>query len=111
MIRQTRKKMNLNEYQNTAMGFRLPSAGTSYALLNIGGEVGELLSLVAKGIRDGRKTDHDMNVKKELGDILWHVAAIALDHGFTLEEVAVSNINKLSKRKDTGTIQGSGDDR
>ena len=35
------------------MSYRLPTATSMYALLNLGGEVGEVLSVVAKGIRDG----------------------------------------------------------
>lgn len=103
--------MGLNEYQLEAMEFRLPSATPEYALFNLAGEAGEVCSLVAKGIRDGKKFDFDQNIKRELGDVLWHVAAIALDHGFSLEDVAVGNISKLSKRKDVGTLQGSGDNR
>lgn len=103
--------MNFNDYQAEALSFRLPSADELYANLNIAGEVGELLGLMAKARRDGRGHLYDLYVKKELGDILWHVAAIAADHGLTLEEVAQSNIWKLSARKDAGTLQGSGDDR
>jgi NTP pyrophosphatase (non-canonical NTP hydrolase) len=103
--------MKLNEYQDKAMSFRLPSAGAQYALLNLAGEVGELHSLVAKSIRDGAKGGHAENVKKELGDILWCVSAVAQDAGFTLEEVAEGNIDKLTFRKAMGVIQGSGDNR
>lgn len=104
--------MRCNEYQSKAMTFRLPSAQLpTYPLFGLPGEVGELCSLVAKGLRDGRKFDHDQNVKKELGDILWMVAAIALDHGFSLEEVAESNITKLEDRSKRNVLQGSGDNR
>ena len=103
--------MRLNDYQAEAMGFRLPSATPEYALINLSGEVGELHSLIAKAIRDGAKYEFEMNVKKELGDILWCLSAVAADYGWTLEDVAASNINKLSQRKDNGTIQGSGDNR
>lgn len=101
----------LNDYQAEAQSVRLLSAGPQYALLGLSGEVGELHSVVAKAIRDGRKYEYDQNIKKELGDVLWFIAAIAADHGFTLEEVAIANINKLKDRKDRGTLQGSGDDR
>ncbi len=103
--------MKLNDYQAEAMIFRLPSATPDYALFNLSGEVGELHSLIAKAIRDGAKFDFELQVKKELGDILWCLTAIAMDYGYTLEDVAQSNINKLSKRKDVGTLQGSGDNR
>lgn len=93
------------------MSVRLESADSAYAILGLAGEVGEVYSLAAKAIRDGKKFDYDQNIKKELGDVLWFVAAIAADNGFTLEDVAQSNINKLFKRKEAGTLQGSGDNR
>lgn len=103
--------MKLNDYQAEAMGFRLSSATPDYALFNLSGEVGELHSLIAKAIRDGAKFDFELQVKKELGDVLWCLAAVAADYGYTLEDVAQSNINKLSKRKQDGTLNGSGDNR
>jgi NTP pyrophosphatase (non-canonical NTP hydrolase) len=101
----------LNDYQAAAMSVRLESADAAYAVLGLAGEVGEVYSLAAKAIRDGKKFDYDQNIKKELGDVLWFIAAIAADNGFTLEDVAQSNINKLFKRKEDGTLQGSGDNR
>jgi NTP pyrophosphatase (non-canonical NTP hydrolase) len=103
--------MNLNEYQKKAMSFRMDTATSLYAILNLGGEVGELYSLLAKATRDGAKEDFDEQLKKELGDILWHVAAVAIDYGFTLDDVAETNINKLSSRKARNVITGSGDNR
>ena len=101
----------MNEYQVEAMSVRLETADAAYALLGLAGEVGEVYSLAAKAIRDGKRFDYDQNIKKELGDVLWFIAAIAADNGFTLEDVARSNINKLFKRKEEGTLQGSGDNR
>lgn len=103
--------MHLNTYQVEAMEYRLPSATPEYAILSLSAEVGELHTLISKSIRDGRKFDHDQNVKKELGDILWNVAAVALDHGFTLEDIAYGNLNKLESRKQRNVLQGSGDNR
>lgn len=103
--------MNFDDYQSKALEFRVPTADDYYVNLNLAGEVGELLGLMAKGRRDGRGLTYDMNVKKELGDILWHVAAIAADHGYSLSDIAYGNIWKLSARKEANTIQGSGDDR
>ena len=105
------ESVGFNEYQNFCQEVRLPSASSLYAVLNLAGEVGELQSLMAKAIRDGRKTDYDQNIKKELGDIMWSVAIIALDAGFTLEDVALGNMYKLSSRRDRNKLQGSGDDR
>ena len=93
------------------MSVRLPSATPMYAVLGLPGEVGELCSLIAKCIRDGAKFDYQQNIKKELGDVLWFVASIAADNGFTLQDVALANINKLKDRKDRNVLQGSGDSR
>lgn len=103
--------MNFNEYQDKAMSFRLFNADELYAVLNLTGEVGELNSLLAKSIRDGEPEGfHDL-IKKELGDILWHVAAIADDVGVPLDQIAELNIEKLTSRKQRGVITGSGDNR
>lgn len=100
----------LDQYQNEAMYFRMESADEQYALLGLSGEVGELHSLVAKAIRDGYEPDLAL-LKKELGDILWFVAAIAADYGFSLSNVADMNIRKLDKRLRENAIMGSGDER
>ena len=98
--------MNFTQYQNEAMSFRLRTADDIYALYNLAGEVGELLSHEAKLRRDGGEIGlHLENVKKELGDILWCIAAIAEDNLMTLEEVAQANIQKLTSRKARNTIQ------
>lgn len=104
--------MNFTEYQMKAMAFRLPSATADYALFNLAGEVGEVLSLEAKLIRDGGSIDeYRAKLKKELGDVLWHIAAIARDNGMDLTDIAVGNIDKLANRQKNNTIQGNGDDR
>lgn len=101
----------LNDYQAQAMSVRLPSANELYAKYGLVGEIGELFSFLAKSIRDGMTMEHEQYIKKELGDALWFIAAIASDHGWTLEDVANSNIAKLFSRRDRGTLQGSGDNR
>lgn len=103
--------MNFNEYQELAMSTRLETADEAYALFGLVGEVGELYGYIAKVIRDGEKDDHQAYVKKEMGDILWFLAAIAYDHGLRLDEIAQANVEKLQSRKQRGTLQGSGDER
>ncbi len=103
--------MELNEYQNRAMSYRLPTSDEMYARYNLMGEVGELFSLIAKSYRDGLPPDYEELFLKELGDILWHVAAIADDKGFSLDSVAQANIDKLEDRYQRGKIGGSGDTR
>lgn len=103
--------LSLNVYQDKASSFRLASADEQYCRENLVGEVGEYFSLRAKNLRDGWKPDYKARALKELGDILWQLSQVCKDEGFTLEEVAVANINKLSGRVERDTIQGSGDFR
>lgn len=104
--------MTLNEYQMLAMRYRLSSSDETYALLNLAGEVGEVLSLQAKMIRDDLSfSEVQENMRKELGDVLWHIAAIAEDYFLDLKDIAVTNLNKLESRKARNVIKGNGDDR
>lgn len=104
--------MNVDFYQSRAMSYRLETANEIYALLNLGGEVGEVLSLVSKFIRDGGDVEeYNKNIKKELGDIMWMVAAVAKDHRMTLSDICTQNLDKLESRKIRDTIMGSGDNR
>jgi NTP pyrophosphatase (non-canonical NTP hydrolase) len=104
--------MNLNAYQFEAMKFRLPTADREYALLNLVAEAGEVAGKAAKHRRDGGDVEqYNENIKKELGDVMWQVAAVAKDHGFTLEEVCTHNLDKLASRQQRGMLQGSGDIR
>jgi NTP pyrophosphatase (non-canonical NTP hydrolase) len=103
---------DFNTYQQQAMDVRINSAWTKqYPILGLPGEVGELMSIYAKAVRDGEKDTHKEMVFKELGDVLWFVAAIAKDEGFALADVAKGNIQKLNDRKNRGVLQGSGDNR
>ena len=103
--------MDFDFYQSQAMTTRLPTACTDYALFNLAGEVGELTSLYAKGIRDGKKLDFLDNAKKEMGDILWSLAALANDWGLSLSDVAGTNLEKLASRQQRNVLEGSGDNR
>jgi NTP pyrophosphatase (non-canonical NTP hydrolase) len=104
--------MNFTQYQTEAMSFRLRSADYTYAMLNLGAEAGEVLALEAKMIRDGGNVEeYRRKLKKELGDVLWHIAAIAADNHMDLEDVATANIEKLTSRKANNSIKGNGDER
>ena len=119
-------KMELNEYQMRAMKTCLSSSNNfSYMILNLVGEVGEFSSKVAKAIRK-EKSDIDDNdlyfsenalpeeiidLKYEAGDILWQLSGLCKVMGWSLEDVAQMNLDKLASRKDRGVIVGNGDNR
>jgi NTP pyrophosphatase (non-canonical NTP hydrolase) len=98
------------EYTQQAMSYRLPTADQSYVTYGLIGEVGELYGAIAKAFRDETTLTKEY-IKKELGDILWFVAALCQDAGTSLDEVARINLEKLESRKIRGVLTGSGDDR
>jgi NTP pyrophosphatase (non-canonical NTP hydrolase) len=88
-----------------------------YPALGLAGEAGEVANKIKKIMRD---TKGDVNnlpgevkdqIASELGDCLWYISALATDLGIGLDGVAFENIKKLDKRKEQGTIHGTGDDR
>lgn len=127
--------MELNQYQEKAMTTCMPSSENfSYMFLNLVGEVGEFASKVAKAIRKEKvavgwkeaikEADEnnlfptcsypewkamDEELKKEAGDILWQLAGVCSVMGWSLEDVAQMNLDKLAARKVAGTIDGDGD--
>lgn len=107
--------LRFNEFQDLARVTRLPSADATYAIINLAGEVGEVCSKFAKARRDGIPEDREeaftFGVQLEIGDILWHLAAICDDLDVTLEECADMVLGKLKAREKAGTLGGSGDSR
>ena len=90
--------MKLSDYQTKARVTALyPDAGSNpyYPALGLGGEVGEVLNKVKKVMRDhdGQITNEFRDdLKKELGDVLWYVAALATELNLNLDEIAEANI-------------------
>ena len=85
-----------------------------YFVLGLNGEAGEVAEKVKKLIRDddGVLSDERKELlKKELGDVLWYVAATADEMGLTMSEVAEHTIEKLKSRKERGVLKGDGDTR
>lgn len=124
--------MTLNEYQQQAMTTCMESSNNfSYMMLNLVGEVGEFASKVAKAIRknmayidyselelcnvDPETAEYaatlKAELKKEAGDILWQLSGLCQVMGWTLEEVAQMNLDKLASRQERGKIDGDGDNR
>lgn len=129
-----RNELSLNEYQSLAMTTCMPTCENfSYMFLNLVGEVGEFASKVAKSIRKGQAQiggfidsgippqnvltfkqftyciEQETELKKEAGDILWQLSGLCTVMGWTLEDVAQTNLDKLAARKAIGTIDGNGD--
>lgn len=110
--------MHFNDYQKQAITTNLGKEDKFKELmqqvLGLADESGEVLAVFKKWIRD-QDADFDkldkVNIKKELGDILWYIAVVADDLGIELDDIASYNIEKLASRNKRGTLSGSGDDR
>ena len=108
--------MTLNEYQDGARSTAIypESRKIIYPTLGLTGEAGEVSDKVKKVIRDNNdefSDEHKRQIALELGDVLWYVAVLAADLGFTLEDVGRYNRDKLRSRQKRGVIHGEGDNR
>ena len=86
----------------------------TYAGLGLAGETGEISEKLTKAIRDDGGVITDVRraaLKKELGDVLWYVAALCTELKLDMQEVAEENLAKLAKRKAESQLHGDGDDR
>jgi len=109
--------LSLNQYQQLAQKTaQYPGKGKdlTYPALGLNGEAGEVADKLKKVFRDNHG-EFDPERKEalayELGDCLWYIADLAIELGYSLETVAVMNVNKLSSRARRGLIGGDGDNR
>jgi NTP pyrophosphatase (non-canonical NTP hydrolase) len=108
--------MTLNDFQNEANKTAIypDEQLIIYPTLGLTGEAGEVADKVKKILRD-KESIFALNdlqqIAFELGDVLWYVSTLARDLGYTLEEVAQMNIDKLKSRQDRNMLGGSGDNR
>lgn len=121
--------MKLDEYQKSAMTTCTESSRNfAYMTYGLSAEVGEFMDKVAKAVRKDQIVMNDNRIrsvlnkdeefadickgmKAELGDCLWFIAGICSVCGWTLEEVAQYNLDKLVSRQKRGVIIGNGDNR
>lgn len=106
--------MNLNEYQNGMLRTCQPRVSTDPTLVRltgfacgIAGEAGEIADHAKKAILQGHTLDK-IKLLKELGDVMWYVAALAFLLDTDLETVASMNLEKLKARYPDGfTVERS----
>jgi NTP pyrophosphatase (non-canonical NTP hydrolase) len=108
--------MNFNQYQNKAASTAIypEEVGLFYTVLGLTNEAGEVAGVVKKMLRDANgelRIDIEQKIAAELGDVLWYVAMVAKEIGYTLDTIATDNIKKLHSREQRGKLGGSGDAR
>lgn len=125
----------LNDYQRIATKSAIyPGKGTPFGLMYAAlglAEAGEVQNKVKKAFRDdgvisfhgavsarGREVEFQpitperrAQIIKELGGVLWYIAAVCDEIGATMSEVALQNLEELCSRGERGTLQGDGDNR
>lgn len=89
------------------------SGDLTYPALGLNGEAGEVAEKLKKTIRDhgGDIQPNREAIIKELGDVLWYLAACAHELNISLAEVAQRNLDKLADRAARSQIHGEGDER
>lgn len=125
--------MTFDEYQKASArtlknrrlgieGHEIPGPGepgdgdgqTSEALvlgaLGLAGEAGEAIEHVKKHVFHGRALDREA-LAKEIGDVLWYLAALASGADLSLDACASGNVAKLAKRYPEGFTPQASIDR
>lgn len=108
--------MTLNDYQKEALSTAVYGSGSKiiYPTLGLAGEAGEVADKVKKVLRDNDGNFDEwrkLQIAAEIGDVLWYIAALTNDLGYTLEDIAKLNLGKLKSRRANNTIHGEGDNR
>lgn len=109
-----KKELTLNQYQKMALETAIYPQPIIYPTLGLTGEAGEVSDKVKKVLRDNNSIfteDKKTEIAKEVGDVLWYCATLSHDIGYTLEEIAQMNYDKLHSRQLRGKLHGSGDNR
>lgn len=96
--------MNIKKYleeseKTLSTGFNIDDkkAKLLHAAIGLSTESGEILDAFKKSIYYGKELDV-VNIKEELGDIMWYMAILLRDLDFDFEEILDINIEKLRKR-------------
>ena len=102
--------MNASEYQQQARRTLIDrpdfEIGDQQIMLvwnavGLAGEAGEVAELIKKGVFHQHGVDV-ADLGKELGDVLWYVAALCTTAGLDMGEVMQRNIDKLRTRYPDG---------
>ncbi len=95
--------MKLNDYlqavkrTNPELSNHYPDLNELHMVMGISTEANELLDVYKKNLAYKKPID-EVNIKEEIGDLLWYLGNYCNIKGYDLEEIMETNINKLKKR-------------
>ena len=100
-----KSETSFSSYQDKASITRSKSNMRNFELSNYAlglvCEAGEAGDIIKKVVYHGHDLD-EQELKKELGDVLWYLSNICNVLGYSLEDIAKMNIEKLKKRYPNG---------
>lgn len=107
--------MTFDDYQSQALTTaKDKNVELMHRALGLSAEAGEVAGKLNKWLRDTKgdlsKLDKEA-LASELGDALWFLATLAEYLGYSLDEIARKNIEKLADRNKRGVIHSFGDNR
>jgi NTP pyrophosphatase (non-canonical NTP hydrolase) len=109
--------MDCDDYQRAALRTARDKDAPDefmHLILGLVGEAGEIAEKIKKLVRDEHgdlgQLDRD-DMAAEIGDVLWYAAVLANFLGFSLNDVAQRNVDKLADRQRRAVLGGSGDCR
>ena len=93
--------MNLNEYsdwtKNTCAKLANKDLDNYHMLFGMSTEIGELQDIFKKKMAYNKDMDW-VNVKEEIGDLMFYVASFCRINGFDLDNIIATNVSKLEYR-------------
>jgi len=109
--------MTFNDYQaETNKTAIYPDRGHNfvYPVLGMMGESGEVAEKIKKVWRDKNNVISDtdkLEIKKEMGDVLWYLSQLATELQIDFDDVANTNVLKIQSRLERNKLNGDGDNR
>ena len=93
--------MNINDYQQKAARTCAKIDGAImddlHMVLGMQTEVAEIADVYKKTIAYKKPLDF-VNIKEEIGDVMWYIANLCNMNGWDLREILATNISKLEAR-------------